>query len=66
MKLTGNIEIKELETAISTICKKHPLLNCSIETDNEHNVWFVQNATHIGIEFYKSEEMPDWRDWYKK
>jgi NRPS condensation-like uncharacterized protein len=66
MKLTGNIETNELETAITNICKKHPLLHCSIEIDNEHNAWFVQNVPHIGIEFYKPEEMTDWQDWYKK
>jgi len=66
IKIAGNIETKEFEAAIHNICKKHPLLNCSIEIDNEHNAWFVQNAAHIGIEFYRPEEMPDWQDWYKK
>jgi NRPS condensation-like uncharacterized protein len=66
IKIAGNIAIKEFETAINNICKKHPLLNCSIKIDNEHNAWFVQNTGHIDIEYYKSEEMPDWQDWYKK
>jgi NRPS condensation-like uncharacterized protein len=66
IKIAGNIGIKEFETAINNVCKRHPLLNCSIEIDNEHNAWFVQNATHIGIEYYKPEEMPDWQKWYKK
>jgi NRPS condensation-like uncharacterized protein len=66
MKLAGNIGTKELETAISNICTRHPLLNCSIEKDDAHNAWFVRNAAHLGIEFYRLDEMPDWQDWYKK
>jgi NRPS condensation-like uncharacterized protein len=66
IKIAGNIEKKEFETAIHNICKIHPLLNCSIEIDNEHNAWFVQDAMHIDIEYYKAEEMPDWQDWYKE
>jgi NRPS condensation-like uncharacterized protein len=66
IKISGNIETREFETAINHVCKRHPLLNCSIEIDNEHNAWFVQNTTPIGIEYYNSQEMPDWQDWHRK
>ncbi|MDR2477101.1 MAG: condensation domain-containing protein [Treponema sp.] len=53
-----------IEQALKKVCVKHPLLNCSIETDNDNNAWFVENSS-IGIEYYRSDEM-DWQTWYKK
>ncbi|GHV88762.1 hypothetical protein AGMMS50267_11220 [Spirochaetia bacterium] len=56
----------DFEKAINNVCKRHPILNYTVETDAENNPWFVSNTGHIGIEFYNSNEMPDWQDWYKK
>ncbi|GMO53324.1 MAG: hypothetical protein Pg6C_19680 [Treponemataceae bacterium] len=64
--IEGNVDKKQFESAMDNICKRHPLLNCSIEIDKDHNAWFVPNTSHIGIEYYQSEDLPDWQIWYKK
>jgi NRPS condensation-like uncharacterized protein len=66
MLITGMIDRNRFQPAIDRVCKRHPLLNCSIETDKEHNAWFIPNTSHIKIEYYNSEEIADWQDWYKK
>jgi NRPS condensation-like uncharacterized protein len=65
MSIAGNLDANKFQLAINDVCKRHPLLNCSIETDKEHNAWFVQNRGSIKIEYYSSEEM-HWQDWYKR
>jgi NRPS condensation-like uncharacterized protein len=62
--IAGTFDKKNIEQTLEKVCIRHPLLNCSIETDNENNAWFVKNSS-IGIEYYKSNEM-DWQTWYKK
>jgi NRPS condensation-like uncharacterized protein len=64
--LEGRIDSKRFAAAMEGVCKRHPLLNCSIKIDNDHNAWLVPNASRIEIEYYIPEEMPDWKIWYKK
>ena len=64
--IDGNFDPKDFSQAIDKVCKRHPLLKCAIEIDNDHNAWFVPNANSIEAEYYKHEEMPDWINWYKK
>ena len=63
--ISGNIDKNRFKLAINDVCKRHPLLNCSIEIDKEHNAWFVKNRDNIDIEYYTSEKI-DWQDWYEK
>ena len=64
--IKGNIDKKKVDTALDNVCKRHPLLNCSIEIDNEYNAWFIPNSCSPGVEYYSSEEMADWQVWYRK
>jgi NRPS condensation-like uncharacterized protein len=64
--ITGKFSTNDFEKAMNNVCKKHPLLNCTIEIDNKNNTWFIPNTGYIGIEFHNPEEITDWRDWYKK
>ena len=66
IKIDRNFEQKDFSLAIDAVCKKHPLLQCSIEVDHAHNAWFVPGAKPIEVEYYTHEEMPDWKQWYKK
>ncbi|GHV08172.1 hypothetical protein FACS189485_19370 [Spirochaetia bacterium] len=62
--IEGTFDKETIEETLKKACIKHPLLNCSIEMDNDNNAWFIENCS-IGIEYFKSNEM-DWQTWYKK
>jgi NRPS condensation-like uncharacterized protein len=62
MVIAGIIDQNKFDLAINYVCKRHPLLNCSIEIDKNHEAWFVQNTNSIEVEYYKKK---DWKDWYK-
>jgi hypothetical protein len=62
--IAGTFDKKNIGQALEKVCIRHPLLNCSIERDNDNNTWFVKNSS-IEIEYYKSNEI-DWKTWYKK
>ncbi|GHU77711.1 hypothetical protein FACS189462_0300 [Spirochaetia bacterium] len=64
--IEGKFSTNDFEKAVIAVCKRHPVLNYTIETDTENNTWFVPDTGHIGLESYSSKEMPDWQDWYKK
>ncbi|GHU69676.1 hypothetical protein FACS189450_02930 [Spirochaetia bacterium] len=64
--IEGKFSTDDFEKAIDAVCKRHPALNYTIETDAENNTWFVPDTGRVGLEFYNSKEMPDWQDWYKK
>ena len=64
--IEGRIEQKRFDAAMADVSKRHPLLNCSIEIDNNRNAWFIPNAGHFEIEYYNHVEMPDWLIWYRK
>jgi NRPS condensation-like uncharacterized protein len=64
--IEGNLDENDFSAAIDTVCQRHPLLKCAVEIDNNHDAWFVQNANPVKAEYYKYEEMPDWKNWYKK
>lgn len=55
----------QIENALEKIGIRHPLLKCSIETDNNNKKWFVQNVDSMAVEYYQSTEM-DWQKWYNK
>jgi NRPS condensation-like uncharacterized protein len=64
--IEGTFNANDFEKAMNNVCKRHPLLNYTIETDNKNNTWFVPDTGSVGIEFYNSSEMTNWQDWYKK
>jgi NRPS condensation-like uncharacterized protein len=64
--IEGNFDKRDFSAAIDNVCKRHPLLNCSVEIDNNHDAWLVPNANQIKAEYYKHDEMPDWQNWYKE
>ena len=66
ISIDGNFDPNDFSLAIDNVCKRHPLLKCAIEIDHDHNAWFAPNANPIEVEYYKHEEMPDWKNWYKK
>ena len=53
-----------IESALKKVCIRHPLLNCSVEIDDENNAWFIDNSS-VEIEFYEENEV-DRQTWYKK
>jgi NRPS condensation-like uncharacterized protein len=61
----GSLDKNTIEKALEKVYARHPLINCSVEIDNDHNTWFVQNDASIAIEYFKSSEL-DWQTWYKK
>jgi NRPS condensation-like uncharacterized protein len=63
--IAGNIDQGKFNLLINDICKRHPLLNCSINTDENHEAWFIPNTSHVEVEYHKSEEIKNWKDWYK-
>ena len=63
--IEGTFDKNKIEKALETVCIRHPLLNSSVEIDNDNNAWLVQKSDSIGIEYYKSNEM-DWQAWYRK
>ncbi|GMO43634.1 MAG: hypothetical protein Pg6C_05380 [Treponemataceae bacterium] len=60
--ISGRIEQKRFSAAMDDVCKRHPLLNCSIKIDD--NAWLVPNTSRIETEYYSYEEMPDWQVWH--
>jgi len=66
MLIAGSIEKNKFDAVIDIVCKKHPLLNCSIEIDKNHIAWYVPNTTHVEIEYYESREMNNWQQWFKE
>jgi len=66
MVIAGIIDKNKFNTVMDSVCKKHPLIKCSIEIDKNHKAWFVPNTAQLEIEYYKSEELSDWQDWYTK
>jgi NRPS condensation-like uncharacterized protein len=64
--IEGKFSTNDFEKAMNNVCKRHPLLNCTIEIDNKNNTWFVPNTGHVGMEFYNSGEITNWQDWHKK
>lgn len=66
IKIAGNFTKNDLETAMDTVSKKHPLLKATIEKDNMNNIWLVPDTGIINIQFYTPDEIRDWREWYKK
>ncbi|MDR2533642.1 MAG: condensation domain-containing protein [Tannerellaceae bacterium] len=52
--------------AMNIVCKCHPLLQCSIEKDEKNEAWFVPNIKPIEVEYFRREEMPDWKVWYNE
>lgn len=65
INVEGHFGKKQIGEAIITVCKKHPLTNCSMEIDNDNNAWLVQSKKSFEIEYYKPNEM-EWKTWYKK
>jgi NRPS condensation-like uncharacterized protein len=66
MVIEGKFDKEGYQVAINNVCKRHPLLNYTIEKDKDNNTWFVPDTGSVGIEYYNSNEMPNWQDWYKK
>jgi NRPS condensation-like uncharacterized protein len=66
ISLEGDFTPKDFSLAMDRVCKRHPLLRCSIEIDSDHNAWFVPGAKPVEIEYYKQEKMPDWKIWHIK
>ena len=66
MTIQGNISKNAFEKALSDVCKRHPILNCTIAIDDDFNAWFIPNNCTIAIDYYQCDEMPDWHVWYKK
>ncbi|MHB9295551.1 hypothetical protein PilKf_01297 [Pillotina sp. SPG140] len=64
--IEGKFNEKDFETAITDLCKRHQVLQYTIEKDNKNNTWFVPDTGYVGIELYNSKEMPNWQNWYKK
>jgi NRPS condensation-like uncharacterized protein len=64
--IEGDFEKKDFSPAIDNVCKRHPLLKCSVEIDNNHDAWLVLKVNQVKAEYYKHEEMQDWKNWYKK
>jgi NRPS condensation-like uncharacterized protein len=64
--IEGIFTPEKISAALETVSERHPLLTCSIEIDNDHNAWFIPGVSRIEIEYYKTEEMPDWKNWYNK
>jgi NRPS condensation-like uncharacterized protein len=63
--IEGSLDKNTIEKALGKVRIRHPLINCSVEIDNDNNAWFVQNDGSIDIEYFKSSEL-DWQAWYKK
>jgi NRPS condensation-like uncharacterized protein len=64
--IEGKFSTNDFEKAMNNVCRRHPLLNCTVEIDNKNNTWFVPNTGYVGIEFYNAEEITNWQDWYKE
>ena len=64
--IDAKIDKSTFEEAIGNVCKRHPFLNCSIEIDDDNNAFYIPNNCKVAIEYYQSEEMPDWQIWHTK
>ena len=64
--IDGDFDTNDFSQAMDDVCKRHPLLKCSIEIDNDHTAWFVPNANPVEVAYYNHEEMPDWKTWHQK
>ena len=59
------LDKNKIEKALEAVSVRHPLLNSSVEFDNDNNAWLVPQNSKIGTEYYTSNEM-DWQTWFKK
>ncbi|MDR2521178.1 MAG: condensation domain-containing protein [Spirochaetaceae bacterium] len=66
IEIEGDFTQNDFAQAVDAVCKRHPLVTCAVEIDGNHDAWFVQNANPVEVVYYTHEEMPDWKDWYKK
>ena len=64
--ISRNIGKETFDEALGNVCKRHPILNCSIEIDNDYIAWFLPNNCRVVTDYFQSDEMPDWQIWHKK
>ena len=65
IKIDRELNPEDLSAAINIVCKRHPLLTSSILKEN-NEAWFVPNLKPIKAEYFRREEMPDWKIWYTR
>lgn len=65
MVIARAIDQNRVNYLVNNLYKRHPLLNCSIKIDDNHEAWLVENSGCVEFEYYRSEDMKDWKDWYK-
>ena len=66
MSIDRDVAPEDFSRAMNAVSTRHPLLQCFIEIDKDHNAWFVPGAPPVEAAYYRREEMPDWKSWHKK
>jgi NRPS condensation-like uncharacterized protein len=63
--ISGSFTAADFEEAVRKIVERHPLLRSTMERDAA-GILINPNRGKVGLEFYQTAELADWRDWYKK
>jgi NRPS condensation-like uncharacterized protein len=66
IRLEGNFTDEYFKEVVKMVCQRHPVLECTINIDEENCAWLIPNTGHVGIEFYHADEGLTWNDWYTK
>ncbi|MDR2752028.1 MAG: condensation domain-containing protein [Clostridiales bacterium] len=61
--VSGSVTPESLGRAMDKVFLKHPLLNCSIHADENHEAWFVPSKSKAQIDWLPKGS--DWKSWHK-
>jgi len=61
----GIVTKTKIEQTLKIIYKRHPLIRCRIEIDDDGGAWFIQDGNPIDVEYYTSA-LTNWLEWYKR
>lgn len=64
VELEGSFTGEQAEGALEMLCRRHPLLKCTVQIDENNRAWYIPGAGKLGVEFHGAEL--DWQDWYEK
>jgi NRPS condensation-like uncharacterized protein len=66
IKIDAELKPENFAAAMDTVCRRHPLLQSYITKDEDKTAWFVPNAKPVEVEYFKREDMRDWKLWYRE
>ncbi len=63
--ITGAFTNDQFHDAIEAVCRRHILLTCVLQTDDNNNIWYLPNHTKPSLEIYDNNNLK-WHEWYER